>query len=462
MKKKIALLMACVMTAASLAACGGGSGSGSSGTTAAAAGGETKAAGGETTAAAAKEAAPAGGETNLVMYWWGNQVRNERTQAALDKYCELNPGVSIDGQFAEWNDYWNKLATMAAGQAIPDVLQMDYMYVDQYAKSGLLVDLKPYIESGLLDVSDISDNTMASGTVDGGIYAIAAGINSPAFLYNKTLTDEIGVTVKDYLTIDEFIELSKEIYEKTGVKADISYGTVNSWSEYFMRSYDIVPFGDKCMNGDETSWVPFFELYEKGIKDGWMLTPDVYAEITVGSVEQHPMVYGSSPATQSWCCFSNSNQLTAMQNAAPEGVTIGITTWPAPDPKKSGYLKSSQFFSVGVHTKNEEEAVKVLDFMINSSEANDILLGERGIPAPSDIAEEIAPKLSELDQAVTVFINDVVTPNCSPINPPQPDGASEVYDLLNRTVEKVCYGQLDAATASSEFFTEANKIMAGK
>ena len=138
MKKKIALVMACAMTVASLAGCGGGSGSTS--TTAAAAGGETTAAaaGGETTAAA--EAPAGGGEANLVMYWWGNQVRNERTQAALDKYCELNPGVSIDGQFAEWNDYWNKLATMAAGQAIPDVLQMDYMYVDQYAKSNLLVD----------------------------------------------------------------------------------------------------------------------------------------------------------------------------------------------------------------------------------------------------------------------------------------------------------------------------------
>lgn len=463
MKKKIALLMACVMTAASLAACGGGSGSGSSETTAAAAGGETTAAaaGGETTAAGA-EAPAGGGEANLVMYWWGNQVRNERTQAALDKYCELNPGVTIDGQFAEWNDYWNKLATMAAGQAIPDVLQMDYMYVDQYAKSNLLVDLKPYIDNGTLDVSDISENTIASGTVDGGVYAIAAGINSPALLYNKTLLDENGITVKDNMTMDEFFALCKEVFEKTGVKTDIAYGIANSWSEYYMRSYDIVPFGDKCMNGDETSWTPFFEMYTKGLEEGWLLPPDVFAEITVGSVEQTPMVYNSTPATQSWCEFYNSNQLAAMQNAAPEGMEIGITTWPAPDPKKSAYLKSSQFFSVGVHTKNEEEAVKVLDFLINSSDANNILLGERGVPAPADIAAEVAPQLSEIDQKVTAFINDVVTPNCSPINPPQPDGASEVYDLLNRTVEKVCYGQLDAAAASSEFFTEANKIMSSK
>ena len=107
MKKKIALLMACTMAAASLAGCGGGN--------------SAK----ETTAAAA----PAG-DVAMTMFWWGNQIRNERTQAALDLYSETN-GVTVDGQFAEWSDYWNKLATSAAGHAMPDVVQMDYMYLNQ-------------------------------------------------------------------------------------------------------------------------------------------------------------------------------------------------------------------------------------------------------------------------------------------------------------------------------------------
>ena len=142
MKKKIALLMACTMAAASLAGCGGGN--------------TAK----ETTAAAA---APAG-DVAMTMFWWGNQVRNERTQAALDLYSETN-GVTVDGQFAEWSDYWNKLATSAAGHAMPDVVQMDYMYLNQYASSNLLVDLKPYIDDGTLDVSQIAENTIASGSV---------------------------------------------------------------------------------------------------------------------------------------------------------------------------------------------------------------------------------------------------------------------------------------------------------
>ena len=449
MKKKIALLMACTMAAASLAGCGGGN-TAKETTAAAAPAGTTAAAAGETTAAAA----PAG-DVAMTMFWWGNQIRNERTQAALDLYSETN-GVKLDGQFAEWSDYWNKLATSAAGHAMPDVVQMDYMYLDQYAKSGLLVDLKPYIENGTLDVSQISENTIASGSVGDGVYAIAAGINSPALLYNKTLLDGAGITVKDNMTMDEFFALCKEVYEKTGVKTNISYGSVNSWSEYFMRSYDIVPFGDKCMNGDETSWTPFFEMYTTGLSEGWMLDPSVFAEITVGSVEQTPMVYGQTPDTQSWCEFYNSNQLSAMQKAAPEGTEIGITTWPSENPQKSNFLKPSQFFAVSRDAgENEAEAVKVVNYLLNSEDANKILLGERGVPASSVVASAIAPLQDETAQVVTKYVNDVVTPNCSAISPAIPDGANEVYDYYNQLVDKILYGQMTA----EDLFKMGNQIM---
>jgi multiple sugar transport system substrate-binding protein len=444
------------MAAAALAGCGGNSANATPAATQAPA--TTQAA----TAAPSKEASGGSGDVKLTMSWWGNQVRNERTQAALDLYSQQNKGVMIEGQFSEWSDYWNKLATSAAGQALPDIVQMDYMYIDQYVKNGLLVDLKPYIEKGALDVSNISENTMASGIVDGGVYAICAGINSPAMMYNKTLLDENGITVKDYMTIDDFEAVCRQVYEKTGYKTSIVYGTAQTYLDYFMRAYDVVLFGDKKMGGKAEDYIPFFQMYETGLKEGWLIDPGVFAEISIGSVEQDPLVYGSSPETMSWCAFANSNQLTAVQNAAPEGVTIGMTTWPSPDPKKSGYLKSSQFFSIGAHTKNPDEAVKVLDYLTNSSDANNILLGERGVPASSKIAEELSPKMDAINQEIIRYINEVVTPNSSPINPPQPDGASEVFNLLNQVQEQLCYGTYDSKTAAEEFFNSANKIMSEK
>jgi len=281
-------------------------------------------------------------------------------------------------------------------------------------------------------------------------------------MYNKTLLDKNGITIKDYMTIDDFEAVCRQVYEKTGYKTSIVYGTAQTYLDYFMRAYDVVLFGDKKMGGTAESYIPFFQMYETGLKEGWLIDPGVFAEISIGSVEQDPLVNGSSPETMSWCAFANSNQLTAVQNAAPEGVTIGMTTWPSPDPKKSGYLKSSQFFSIGAHTKNPDEAVKVLNYLVNSSDANNILLGERGVPASSKIAQELSPKMDAINQEIIRYINEVVTPNSSPINPPQPDGASEVFNLLNQVQEQLCYGTFDSKAAAEEFYNSANKIMSQK
>lgn len=430
MKRKLALLAAAAVTAATLAGCGSSSATGetaSSSDTAA----ETA------TTQSAESSEGSSGSASLTMAWWGNQTRNERTQKIIDLYTEQNPGVAIDGQFSEFNDYWNKLATAAAGHSMPDIVQMDYKYLNQYVSNGLLVDLKPYIEDGTIDTSDANQDVLNSGMVDDGLYALCNGINAPALLYNKTLLDENGITVKDNMTMDEFIQVSKEIYEKTGYKTNLCYNQNEQWLEYFLRADDIVLYEDGKLGGDSADpYVDFFKLYEDGIADGWVIDPSVFAERSIGSVEQDPLVYGSSPETMSWCAFAYSNQLTATVAAAPEGTEIGITTWPSADPVKSDYLKPSQFFAISSDSKNPEEAAKILNFITNSVDCNNILLGERGIPLSSKVADAIAPNLDADTQRVITFVNEVVSPNSSQVNPPSTNGASEVNDLINKLQEQ--------------------------
>lgn len=454
MKRKFALLLAAVMTAASLAGCGSSS---ASGDTAA----DTTAAEAGTTETAESTEGSNSGSANLVMAWWGNQTRNERTQKIIDLYSEQNPGVTIDGQFSEFNDYWQKLATAAAGHSMPDIVQMDYKYLNQYVTNGLLVDLTPYVEDGTIDTADCNQDVLNSGSVNGGLYALCNGINSPALLYNKTLLDENGITVKDNMTLDEFIDVCKEVYEKTGYKTNLCYNQNEQWIEYFLRADDIVLYEDGKLGGDSYEpYADFFKLYEDGLKDGYVIDPSVFAERSIGSVEQDPLVYGSSPETMSWCAFAYSNQLTATVSAAPEGTEIGLTTWPSADPKKSDYLKPSQFFAISSDSKNPEEAAKILNFITNDVDCNNILLGERGIPLSSKTAEAIAPNLDETTQKVITFVNDVVSANSSQVNPPSTNGASEVNDLINKLQEQVCYGQLSAEDAGKQLFEQGNQIMA--
>lgn len=400
------------------------------------------------------------GSVKLTFAWWGNQVRNESTSKVLDMYSEENPGVTFDGQFSEWNDYWNKLATASAGHNLPDIVQMDWMYYDQYVENGLLLDLTPYIEDGTLNLDDADDSILEAAMVDGKTYAVCNGVNAPALLYNKTALDEAGITVKDGMTIDEFIELSKEVEEKTGYKTNVAY-CAETVPEYLLRAKDQILFEDGKLGANSSEDIQtLFDLQEQAIEEGWHVDPSVFTEITIGSAEQDPLVYGSSPENMSWCMWAYSNQLNAVQAAAPEGVEIGITTWPTDSLEKSNYLKPSQFFAVTTDCENPEEAVKVLDYLTNSVEANEVLLAERGVPISKTVSEAIMPSLDEPNQKAVEYINNVVTPTCSTINPPAPNGANEVYDLMKNLEEQVLYGQISAADAAQQLFDDGNEYMA--
>ena len=365
---------------------------------------------------------------------------------------------------AEWADYWNKLATASAGKALPDIIQMDYKYLDQYIKNGLLTDLTPYVEDGTLDVSNIDEGILNAGKgSDGGLYAICIGENAPALVYNKTLLDENGITVKDNMTVDEFKALCKEVYEKTGYKSNYYYNQGENNLEYVLRAKDITLFENgKLGAASADDFNQYFGVFEDGIKEGWMLSASSFAERNIGTIEQDPLVYGSDPANRSWCTFLWTNSLSAIQAAAPEGMELGITTWPSDDAKKSNYLKPGQFFCVSSDSKDPVEAAKVIDFFTNSVDANKILLAERGVPASTVVADAIAPDLDAGTQSGMTFIKNVIAPNCSQINVAPPEGTSEVVNLLKQLEEQLCYGQITAQEASEQFFTQGNAFLAAK
>lgn len=410
----------------------------------------------------AEATAAADAKANLTVSWWGNQQRNEITQNVIDSFMEANPNVVIDGQFNEWADYWNKLATSAAGNALPDVIQMDYKYINQYETNGLLLDLAPYIKDGTLDLSNIPESVSSVATEGDKVYGMMIATTAPALLYNKNLLDSIGITVKDHMSIDEFITIAREVYKKTGIKTNIDYGDSENYLDYYMRSKGHILYTDGGLGVPSAQdFVPFFRIYEEGIKEGWMVSPSIFVERVLRSVEQDPLVYGSSNDARSWCAFFWANQIPATQKAAnAEKFEVGVTNWPSDNHKLSNYLKPSQFMVISSKSKNPREAVQFLNYWLNSETAGSYLLCERGVPVSSKIGEHIAPMLDEINQKVVKYINTVVAPKSSPVNPPSPIAANEASRLLGSLREQVCYGKITAEQAAQQFFTEANKILA--
>lgn len=205
-KRMIAGLMAVLMTM-SLAACGSSAGSSDASGTGSAATSDNSAA-----------QAASGDKVTLSLCWWGNQTRNDVTKKAVDLYMEQNPNVEIKVEFTDWSGYWDKLSAMAAGGNLPDIIQMDYSYLQQYQQSGQLADLSQFIDSGVIDTSKIADSVIDSGSIDGTCYALSLGSNAPMMVYDKEIVEQAGVEIPEQLTIEELYDIGQTIYEKTGVK----------------------------------------------------------------------------------------------------------------------------------------------------------------------------------------------------------------------------------------------------
>ena len=75
------------------------------------------------------------------------------------------------------------------------------------------------------------------------------------------------------------------------------------------------------------------------------------------------------------------------------------------------------------------------------------------------MADGIAELMDANQQDAADFIANVVTPNSTPIDAPMPEGAAEVTQMVNQLVERVCYGDLTAADAANQLYTQGSAVL---
>ena len=332
------------------------------------------------------------------------------------------------------------MSTYSANNTLPDVMQQDHAYIEQWVEAGDLLELTPYIESGALDVSNIPDAILDTGRVNGGLYAIVCAENAPCLLYNKTLTDSLGIEVPMNITWDEFATISKEVYEKTGVRTLYGEGNSENSPNYYGRSLGHNAFLDE--NGTTMTAEEFAGYYQRmldGVAEGWMFDTDSLAGVNVDTIAQHPLVYGSTPATRSWTTMCFSNQLAAYDAAAQaDGIELGISTWPSSNPTASNFLKPGQFFAVTTDAENPDLAVAFLNYLMNDVQGNILLQGERGVPPVTTVAAAIADELAIIAPTyprTVEYLAFVADGNCSAMYPPQPSYLGNAQEYLKEASE---------------------------
>jgi multiple sugar transport system substrate-binding protein len=389
------------------------------------------------------------GSADLQFAWWGNEVRNKNTAAAIAAYTKANPKVKVAQQPGEFQSYWDKLATQTAGNKAPDIIQMDMAYISEYGKRKALLDLEKYGA----DVSKFVEGSVDSGRIDGKLVGINAGINSPTIMANPKIFQQAKVEMPDdkTWTWDQLRELSSEVTAKAG-------GGIHGLSVLFndvmlsawLRQNGKELFTDSGLGFEATDVVPWFDMLSSYAKANAIASAAQVSEEATKPLDQQGLATGKAAMQMFW-----SNQVEAVNKAG--GGEMQVLRYPSLTGKateRKAWYKASMLWSASSRTKYPEQAVAMINWWVNSPECSNINLAERGIPPNTEMLALVTPKLSPAQTTAAKFINDI-KPELATTPVAPPPGGGKIGDILNRYQTDLLFGRTNSADAATKFVDEA-------
>lgn len=450
MKKKqvLATLCAGMMVASVATGCGSAAESAADSTAA-----STDSTNASTEASSASTTAD--GKTQLNILWWGSQTRHELTTQMLEKFQEENPDIEVVMDYSDWDGYWTKLSAQVAGGQTPDVFQMDYAKLAQYVENGVMAPLDDYVADGSLDLSNVAQSVIDSGSIDGKLYAVSTGTNAPVMLYRKDILDDLGIEMPMNPTMSEYTDISKKVYEATGLRDTFVTSCSADNLRFRLRNYGM------NLYNDDASALGFDD--PKYIVDMWQLALDAQNEgwgLMIG--EETATTAFDSMVMDSWSRYQNSNELQAYRDATGKDISMAMIPNTDDATASATYLKPAMFWCVAADSDVKDAAVRFINYFANDTSCYDIVGIERAVPISSEMREYVAPTLDEVGKQVVEFVDYVSQPNmASPLMNPDPAKHSEISDLLSQYSDQVRYGEItDLPTAAQQFMDEANAILA--
>ncbi|HRW14084.1 ABC transporter substrate-binding protein [Amaricoccus sp.] len=395
-------------------------------------------------------------DARIRLLWWGSQNRNERTAAVIDLFTGANPGVAVEGESAGWDAYWARLATQTAGGNAPDVMQMDYRYIFEYARRGVLLALDDAMADGALDLSGFSQEAIAGGQVDGKTYGVSLGANSSTMIVSQAAFEEAGVALPEKgITWDDFAARAAELTEKAGKRG--FYGSADAGGleptfEGWLRQRGKALYDAESKLGfdaeDATAW---FAMWQAMRESGACVPADLQA-LDQLNIETSMVSLGHAGVS-----FAHSNQIVGYQGMSQTPLVMVPYPIGGPDSKPGQYLKPSMFFSLSANSGVPAEAAGFVSFFVNDPAATEVLGVERGVPESAPVRESLKASLDALGQAQIDYIESLGD-LAGPLPPPPPAGAGEIQFALKRINEEVGFGTPPEAGAEA-LISEATAIL---
>lgn len=402
-------------------------------------------------------------DITLRMAWWGSQTRHDLTVQVIEMYEKAHPNVKIEYEFFSFDDYFTKLKTLVASDQVWDIFQLGGnfpMYMDK------IYFLNDFIDSGVVDVSDIPESYLTiTQDTEGHQLGLSNGLNTYGIAYDPDMFNEAGVPLPtENWTWDDYADAARKIHDKTGhfgtsgftssdfIAGCSTYiGQCGEIGQYSFFNLDLTDVGFD----DASMLEPYIQMRADLIKEG--ASPDAGAEAEITNIENDFLVTGEAGMT--WVAV---NQFPTIYDICKnEGRTLALAPLPrvTPDGPSGAVIQSSQMLCVSQDSEHKQAAAEFISWFQNSTECNDVLQGERGIPVNNTVRNSLKSIATEGQKVMYDFVDLVGTfETPEKVNVLSPDGQDEVVDNYRNYIQQVAFGEITAKEAAEKTYADAKAI----
>lgn len=401
-------------------------------------------------ASAGSEIRPEEMEASLRFAWWGGDERHTATLDALEVFQKAYPGIKVSTEYQGYDGYHDKMFTQLAGGTAPDLFQYNPEDMPEVVEEGKLLSLDEYVDSGLLNLDNVSEGTLHDCIVDGKLYGIPMSTQTVCVIYNKTLFDEAGVEYPaDDWTWEDYDRIVRELDEKL---LDGVYPSTD------LRATDIVTLSMVHQNGGAYLTADGTIDFKDAIAEPLEMFQNYMNEGLVPPVEESLATTGDTIYMEGRAAIhaTFNAMATTLQAGSIDQDEYALTSIPSANTgdRLGMYAKGEVAFCISADSQNKEAAVVLLNEFVNNTEMGNILGFSRGIPPSETIREELQKELSGIDadvlevQAMADDTNDTPEPRLT-------KGWTEIVQVITQETDEYRYGRKDLETTINDMVSRA-------
>lgn len=399
-------------------------------------------------------------EGAITYSFWGTPARAEKVAAVVELFEGEYPDVTMTTEVADYTAHFERMVVRAAANDLACATAMQDRQVTDYAQSGVFLDLGPLIESGQIDTSNIPEQSLAAGQIDGVQFMLPTGNFVLTMGYDEAVVEAAGVDAPTSdMTWEDYADWALEIQPElpAGVYATENSGHLYNIFQSYVMSQGQEFYDEDGLAFDKSVLADWFEYWLELADAGATNPASMIAEQYL-AMELQPMAQGKAVTG----VREIANLLVTEKSLVGLGRDTQVIQFsiPSADDDSASNVQGANGIAIPASCDNVATAAAFLDFFTNDVEAG-LAFGSHNATVTNTKVQEAflesdeAP--AEIKEIIEIFRS--LTADNDVMNVPTPVGANSLTAEFRRIYEAVAFGELSVKDGVDQFFTSVESAL---